>query len=435
MKFKLSKLLTKEYITKAIVSAGLLALLLLSFFFADSLEVLLGMVKSYRKNQVSVEDISSANCKVTYLDVGQGNCTLIELPDDRVALIDCGDAMYGEGVYKFLQDKGIRAIDFLIATHADADHIGGFNYLFPRMDIKSVYRPFQIAGDGSSAETFVPIESEDLADVYDELKGSNDKISRVTSQVYKTFITNVYAETYSEGGRNYDCKVTVFYDGLKIVGSDYTFEFFAPLMHTETVNIKNYGKTFGFATMGFGVNSSNDNSAIFTFTCGTQSYLFTGDASFDTETSSGAELVFVRSLTVEEKQKLANVTVYLAGHHGASTSSSSALLKLINPKFVVVSVGEGNDYGHPHKDALDRISNTSNLEPDFLICTSTYGSVVFAEFNGRLFYASYKIDKHNEKVISYELCATIIYVCVVIVVFSVKPKKSAEGNFIDTKEK
>ena len=174
MKFKLSKLFTKEYITKAIVSAGLLALLLLSFFFADSLEVLLGMVKSYRKNQVSVEDISSANCKVTYLDVGQGNCTLIELPDDRVALIDCGDAMYGEGVYKFLQDKGIGAIDFLIATHADADHIGGFNYLFPRMDIKSVYRPFQIAGDGSSAETFVPIESEDLADVYDELKGSND---------------------------------------------------------------------------------------------------------------------------------------------------------------------------------------------------------------------------------------------------------------------
>ena len=436
MKTKLKKFLTREYITKAIVSAGLLALLLLSFLFADKLEVALKMTTAYRRNQVSVSALDGSGYKVTYIDVGQGNCTLIEMSDGTVALIDGGNAMYGESVYKFLQQKGINTIDIMIATHADADHIGGLNYLFPLMDIKRVYRPFQIAGNGTSLETFVPIESEDLADVYNSLKTDpNNKVSRVTSDIYKQFITNIYAETYTENGQTYDCKVTVFYDGLKVVGSDYTFEFFAPLLRNESINLRNYGETYGFATMGFGVGNSNDNSAIFTFTCGTNSYLFTGDATFDSEDSSGAEFVFVNSLTVAEKNKLAGVTVYLAGHHGSDSSSSTALLNIIKPKFVVVSVAEKNDYGHPHEQTLQRIAATKGLEQDFLLCTDVYGSVVFGEIDGKVAYASYKVDNRNQKMISYELFATIIYVCVVVIIFSVKPKKSADDKFIDTESK
>lgn len=440
MKANLKKIFTKEICTKAIVSAGLLVLLLLSFLFSSKLELLLGMQIKYRKNQVSVNDMSAAGYRVSYIDVGQGNCTLIELGNGSTALIDCGSAMYGERVYNFLKQKNISTIDYLIATHADADHIGGFNYLFSRMQVKNIYRPFQIAGNGDSAETFQPIEEEDLKLVYDEYKSDpSNKISRVTSSVYQEFIKNIYAETYTQNENTYNSKVTVFYDGLKIVGPSYKFEFYAPLMRDERLSLLSYSRTYGYPTVGFGANNSNDNSAIFTFTYGEDSYLFTGDASYkdssgDVQSSSG-EMMFLNSLTVVEKQELSKVKVYLAGHHGSDNSSSAELFKIINPEFVVISVAKSNDYDHPSKDMLERVAKSKNLEVDFLVCTDDFGTLVFSTVDGDVCYASYKVDNRNDRMISYELFATIIFIAIVVVIFCIRPCKKPETKIIDTTEK
>ena len=440
MKINFKKFFTKEICIKTIVSAGLLVLLLLSFLFSSELEFLLGMQIKYRRNQVSVDALGAASYKVSYIDVGQGNCTLIELGDGRTALIDAGNTVYGEKIYNYLKSKNISTIDFLIATHADADHIGGFNYLFPRMEVKNIYRPFQIAGNGETAETFQPIEAEDLARVYDEYKNdSSNKISRVTSSVYQEFITNAYAETYTSNGNAYESKVSVFYDGLKIVGASYKFEFFAPLMRDEHLSLLEFSRTHGYVTMGFGAQNSNDNSAVFTFTSGENTYLFTGDASCKNSSGSTAatcgELAFVNSLTVEDKEALKKVTVYLAGHHGSNNSSSADLFKVINPEFVVVSVAKENDYGHPSMDVIERAKKTTNLKSDFLVCTDDYGTIVFGEFEGKLCYASYKVDARNDRMISYELLATIIYFVIVVVMFCIRPRKKAETKIIDTAKK
>ena len=48
------------------------------------------------------------------------------------------------------------------------------------------------------------------------------------------------------------------------------------------------------------------------------------------------------------------VDVYRAGHHGSKNSGSSALLRALRPRFVVVSCGAGNRHGHPHPDAVAR---------------------------------------------------------------------------------
>ena len=47
--------------------------------------------------------------------------------------------------------------------------------------------------------------------------------------------------------------------------------------------------------------------------------------------------------------------VLKAGHHGSETSSSEAWLKALSPSWAVISCGEGNRYGHPHKDVLARM--------------------------------------------------------------------------------
>jgi competence protein ComEC len=46
--------------------------------------------------------------------------------------------------------------------------------------------------------------------------------------------------------------------------------------------------------------------------------------------------------------------VYKAGHHGTKSSSGAPFLGAINPQYVIISAGEGNNYGHPHPEVLER---------------------------------------------------------------------------------
>ncbi len=89
----------------------------------------------------------------------------------------------------------------------------------------------------------------------------------------------------------------------------------------------------------------NDWSIVTRFDFGKTAFLFTGDAEENAEKdilSSGANL---------------SATLLKAGHHGSSTSSSQRFLDAVDPDFVVVSVGEGNSYGHPNAEALTRFAN------------------------------------------------------------------------------
>ncbi len=51
--------------------------------------------------------------------------------------------------------------------------------------------------------------------------------------------------------------------------------------------------------------------------------------------------------------------VLKVGHHGSKTSTSESLLKKVNPKYAVISVGKGNSYGHPTIETLQRLKDSS----------------------------------------------------------------------------
>ena len=46
-----------------------------------------------------------------------------------------------------------------------------------------------------------------------------------------------------------------------------------------------------------------------------------------------------------------------AGHHGSNTSNSEDLLRATDPEWIVVSCGEGNSYGHPHAEFMERVNS------------------------------------------------------------------------------
>ena len=420
--------LEKHIKIKLIISIILIGLLVLSFFFAKPLEDILGLSGSKRKNQTSSETVVSSSYFVSYLDVGQGNSVLIKLPDGKTILVDGGDISYGEVVAKYLTDYGVGKIDYLIATHSDSDHIGGLNYVLDKFEVKNILRPFQISGSGTSAETFIAYEYEDINEIYEKLMldtSGKNKVSRVTTSVYKDFIRKIYSETYFEENTEVESRVGVFYDGLKISGDNYEIEFFAPLKRETEYNLEDYcDKTTGYATVGYGVANTNDNSAIFTLNCFGDYYLFTGDASFNGEGkgTNKAEDDFIESLTNEEIQRLSNISVYLLGHHGSKHSSSRELLSLINPRFIVVS--SGHEYGHPADETLARLLEIKSLEPDYLLRTDEFGTIEFSKVDDGLKYSLEKAEADEDIKISYFELSSIITVVLIVLIFALKPARA-----------
>lgn len=98
-----------------------------------------------------------------------------------------------------------------------------------------------------------------------------------------------------------------------------------------------------FAPNGETYDGLNSYSIVAKLTYGQKSFLFTGDAEKDSE---------------DEMVKLGDALksdVLKCGHHGSSTSTSVTFLNAVAPDYAVISCGVDNDYGHPHKETMDRL--------------------------------------------------------------------------------
>lgn len=78
----------------------------------------------------------------TVLDVGQGSSTLF-YSDGHAILVDCGgnEDNAGDIAADYAQAMGVSALDALVLTHYDSDHINGVSELMERMDISTVFLP------------------------------------------------------------------------------------------------------------------------------------------------------------------------------------------------------------------------------------------------------------------------------------------------------
>lgn len=78
------------------------------------------------------------NLTVHFIDVGQGDSTLIQL-EDFTMLVDCGDKNHGNDVINYLKQNNIIELDILVATHADADHTGGCAQVLQQTNTTTVW--------------------------------------------------------------------------------------------------------------------------------------------------------------------------------------------------------------------------------------------------------------------------------------------------------
>ena len=96
--------------------------------------VLVALVLVFRqRTQKPVPGPVSGKLVVHFLDIGQGDSELIELPDGETILIDSGDR--GAPTVDLLRSYGVRQIDLIIATHPHSDHMG---------EMRDVMRAFKV---------------------------------------------------------------------------------------------------------------------------------------------------------------------------------------------------------------------------------------------------------------------------------------------------
>lgn len=84
-----------------------------------------GQISAFLARAMGYSKGSSKSMQVHFIDVGQGDSILIQSPNGKNMLIDGGKKYEGAKVVSFLKSKGVSKLDFVVATHPDADHIGG----------------------------------------------------------------------------------------------------------------------------------------------------------------------------------------------------------------------------------------------------------------------------------------------------------------------
>lgn len=79
----------------------------------------------------------SGSCSIHFIDVGQGDSTLI-CTGDETLLIDAGENNKGDEVLLYLNRLGITKLDYVIGTHAHSDHIGGLDTVINGIEVENI---------------------------------------------------------------------------------------------------------------------------------------------------------------------------------------------------------------------------------------------------------------------------------------------------------
>lgn len=97
-----------------------------------------------------------------FIDVGQGDANFIELPNDKVMLIDAGVASSSTKIINYIKNLGYTKIDYVVATHPHADHIGGLSEVISSFDIGQIYMPKAVSTSKTYENLLLTIKDKGL---------------------------------------------------------------------------------------------------------------------------------------------------------------------------------------------------------------------------------------------------------------------------------
>jgi len=297
--------------------------------------------------------------KVTFLDVGQGDCIFLQTENGDSYLTDGGSSSVSKvGKYRmipFLKYQGASQIKAVFVSHADSDHYNGIAELLEQAEL-----------EGIRVENLV------LTDIADECRSEG------------------YEELVELAGQN-GITVQLLHEGQQLQDGELLFQCLHP-------------------SKGYRAEDLNETSMVLLVTYREFSMLLTGDVQGAGEEHLTQELQDWKEPGVTQMQDVIRIsgeeesmeeqsiederieeqieekrpqnkmganhtetelTILKVAHHGSKNSTSEEFLKAANPKIAIISCGKGNRYGHPHEETLERLEKAD--VPWF--CTKDYGAI------------------------------------------------------------
>ena len=308
-----SKKATQRRLKKKIISAIIAIIIaLIGAFVATRLA----------KDETPDYEIPEGSVEYHFIDIGQGDAELI-LVGDKAILIDSGEngKEEREKLVNYLAKYNVTELEYFVATHPDSDHIGSADYVINNYKVNNV----------------ILSPKEHTSNTYERM------ITAIENKVESGEIKNVYIAGYD------DCPL-----GTKLMVDELEMTILGP------VDPEDYRK-----------DDNNNPSVVIMARWGKTKVLLTGDAEKEAEIK-----------LVEKYGSQLDCDILKVGHHGSHSSTHQAdpsegisfgFLHYVKPTVAVISCGEGNKYGHPHKETLDELS-ANNVE---IIRTDLEGSIVF----------------------------------------------------------
>jgi competence protein ComEC len=163
---------------------------------------------------------------VTYLDVGQGDSAVIELPDQKTIVIDTGRS--GRETASYLKYKGKKIVDAIVLSHVHPDHTGGLDYLFKRFKVRELW---------DNGRMILP---DDIIPLIMDKHRMLQRGDTIEGQEYTMHILHPYPEFYSLYGNEY---VGANNDSLviKIEGRNSSFLFAGDVEEEAEENLSSLG--------------------------------------------------------------------------------------------------------------------------------------------------------------------------------------------------
>lgn len=148
-------MLTKQKMKKLIIILSVMSVLSLMCIFHSFLHPLFVDALANQFNLVTNKD----NLMVHFINVEQADAVAINLPDGKIMLIDDGSKDINVDYVNYLKENVIHSkinnkIDYLVLTHADADHVGGTMKLLKNFEINMVFMPKIISNSATFQEIY-----------------------------------------------------------------------------------------------------------------------------------------------------------------------------------------------------------------------------------------------------------------------------------------
>lgn len=122
--------------------------------------LLAGCTEAIKTERVPVT--AGDEMRVHFMDVGQGDSILIESPNGKTMLIDAGVKGAGQQVVSYLKELGVNKLDKVVATHPDADHIGGLIPVLHAIPIEQFYDSGKVHTSQTFEEMLMAIDEKNI---------------------------------------------------------------------------------------------------------------------------------------------------------------------------------------------------------------------------------------------------------------------------------